>query len=296
MDSIINLTSQELKSIVNIKSINSAYFYNFHKDFKGRPEAHEPIELIYVDKGSQIVFEENDRYVVNQGQAFLHKARATHRDETNNVFTTVYILSFTAVGDPFKTLYNKVLTLDNENILLLKIIFDYIQKEGFESKSPMFYLRNLKSKNMTSSIFGNSQKIKNNLELFFINLLSQANDESKIESSKNYSNLTTSLINELKNQVRTKLDLDEIANKLFYTKSYICRKFKEDTGTTLVQYYYELKMSEAKMLLLNSDLSLLDISKELNFQSIQYFNYIFKKYNGLSPNAWRKISLKRVYF
>ena len=140
----------------------------------------------------------------------------------------------------------------------------------------MFYLSNLKNTLFSSSIFGNAQKIKNNLELFFINLLGEANDETKVESNKNYSNLTTSLIEELKNQIRTKLDLDEIANRLFYTKSYICRKFKEDTGKTLVQYYYELKMSEAKMLLLNSNLSLSDISKKLNFQSIQYFNYIFK--------------------
>ena len=157
------------------------------------------------------------------------------------------------------------------------MIFDYIRKEEFELRAPMFYFGISKNTSLTICNFGNKQRIKNNLELLFINLLARTNGET--ESNKEYSELTTILINELKNMVYTKLDLTSISNKLFYTKSYICRKFKEDTGVTLAKFYYDLKMTEAKNMLLNTSKTLSEISKELDFKSVQYFNYIFNLYD-----------------
>lgn len=293
MEEII-LTSQELKPIVQIKAINSAYFYNFHKDFKGRPECHTPIELIYVDQGCQIVLEDNKKYKLEKGQAFLHRSLAIHSDYTNNVFTTVYIMSFTCEENPLEILYDKVLTLDNESIYALKEIFELIKREDFDSKSPMFYLRNMKTTITKESLFGNANKIKNKLELFFIDLLEkQSSTETK---ELNFSKSTNLLISELKAQINGKLDLNAISQKLYYTKSYLCRKFKQDTGVTIVQYFYEMKVNQAKFLLLNTNKSLQEISNELSFESVQYFNYIFKKYASLSPKQWQKTVAKPLYY
>lgn len=290
----ISLTSQELKPILNIKAINSAYFYNFHKDFKGRPECHAPIELIYVDQGCQIVFEDNKKYKVEKGQAFLHRSLAIHSDQTNNVFTSVYILSFTCNSNPLEILYDKVLNLDNEDIYHLKEIFELIKREDFESKSPMFYLRNMKITISKESMFGNANKIKNKLELFIIDLLEKQGSDENNETK--FSKSTNLLISELKAQTKDKLDLNAISKKLYYTKSYLCRKFKQDTGTTIVQYLYELKINQAKFMLLNTNKTLQEISNELSFESVQYFNYIFKKYAGLSPKQWQKVVAKPMYY
>lgn len=293
MEEII-LTSQELKPIIQIKAINSAYFYNFHKDFKGRPECHVPLELIYVDQGCQIVFEDNKKYRLEKGQAFLHRSLAIHSDHTDNVFTSVYIMSFTCDEGPFEILYDKVLTLDNENIYALKEIFELIKKEDFDSKSPMFYLRNMKTTITNESMFGNANKIKNKLELFFIDLLDKqsSNETKEIKLSKS----TNLLIAELKAQIYGKLDLNAISKKLYYTKSYLCRKFKQDTGKTIVQHFNEMKVDQAKFMLLNTNKSLQEISQELSFESVQYFNYIFKKYTNLSPKQWQKTVAKPLYY
>ena len=66
--------------------------------------------------------------------------------------------------------------------------------------------------------------------------------------------------------------------------------FKNYTGLSPGQYYLQLKIEKAKNLLISSDLSVKQISNELNFESNFYFSKIFKEKTGLRPTEYRKQS------
>ena len=80
--------------------------------------------------------------------------------------------------------------------------------------------------------------------------------------------------------------LDEIANELYFSKTYIKNIFRKHTGTSVIQYYLDLKIEEAKKLIANNKFSFTVISDKLNFNSVHYFSRTFKQRTGISPSEY----------
>ncbi len=79
----------------------------------------------------------------------------------------------------------------------------------------------------------------------------------------------------------------EIAMQLNISYSGFRRAFKSITGTAPLQYILDLKLHEAKKLLVNSPLSIKEISYTLNFDTPDYFTVFFKKRTNLTPLEYR---------
>jgi len=78
-----------------------------------------------------------------------------------------------------------------------------------------------------------------------------------------------------------------LSKKLNMDVSYLCRRFKKDTGKTITTYVNEVKISEAQRLLKNSELSVFEISERLGFSAQNYFQSVFKKITGSTPVEYR---------
>lgn len=72
-----------------------------------------------------------------------------------------------------------------------------------------------------------------------------------------------------------------------YSKNHIINIFSEKFGKTPYQYYLEAKISLAKEYLLNTNLSVSEISAALSYSNSQYFSICFKKFTGYSPRNFR---------
>lgn len=80
-----------------------------------------------------------------------------------------------------------------------------------------------------------------------------------------------------------KLSTGTIANALHLNENYLCKKFKSETGQTIVHHIRECKITEAKYLLSARRYSASEISNLLCFSSQSYFTSIFHKYTGMTP-------------
>jgi AraC-like DNA-binding protein len=65
----------------------------------------------------------------------------------------------------------------------------------------------------------------------------------------------------------------------------LCQKYLGKTTSRLIQ---ERMLLEAKRLLAHNDLSISQVSAQLNFEDNSYFSRFFKKISGQSPEQWRK--------
>lgn len=84
------------------------------------------------------------------------------------------------------------------------------------------------------------------------------------------------------------IQVKDIAAAVNLHPGYLHRIFKSFTGKTLTQYLTELRMEKAKMLLLHSDIPILDICDYVGVASRQYFHSLFKKYTDLTPAEYRR--------
>ena len=91
----------------------------------------------------------------------------------------------------------------------------------------------------------------------------------------------------IKNNYMKKIGLDDIADHVYLSKSYLCRVFKEETGITLSSYINKIRIEKSKVLLLDSSLSLADVANLVGFIDQSYFSKVFRNVMRTSPGKYR---------
>ena len=86
----------------------------------------------------------------------------------------------------------------------------------------------------------------------------------------------------------TNEQLEELAGKFYISKSYLSRIFKEVTGFSIREYTNIVRVKKAQNLLAYGKYSVTEISELLGFESITYFERVFKKYTACTPLKYRK--------
>lgn len=92
----------------------------------------------------------------------------------------------------------------------------------------------------------------------------------------------------IKEHLHTVITLEDIGNSVHMSPSYVSVQFKKITNTSIRQYINKQRVLEAKYLLKNSDMSIQEISMNLNFANQSYFTKIFKAETGEMPNEYRR--------
>lgn len=91
----------------------------------------------------------------------------------------------------------------------------------------------------------------------------------------------------VKANYQAKITLDDVAQHVYLSRSYLSSVFKEETGESLFAYINKVRVDKSKQFLLNKNLSLLEISSMCGFEDQSYFTKVFKKATGISPGAYR---------
>lgn len=84
------------------------------------------------------------------------------------------------------------------------------------------------------------------------------------------------------------INLDHLSDYLNINKSYFCTLFKDETNETFTQYLNKKRIEKSKELLLNPDLSIMDIALNVGFNNQNYFNILFKRFTNMTPLQYRK--------
>lgn len=90
------------------------------------------------------------------------------------------------------------------------------------------------------------------------------------------------------------LTLREIAAAIKINECYLVHIFKAVVGYSPIQYITRRRIGEAQTLLINTRLSITDISLQMGYNNSSYFHKVFSKVVGISPSQYRK-SWKRIH-
>lgn len=87
---------------------------------------------------------------------------------------------------------------------------------------------------------------------------------------------------------RRRLSLEEIGRTMAFSPVYCDTVFRREFGRSIIDYLIELRIDEAKRLLIEGSLDMGRVAELSGFQDANYFSRVFKKRTGQTPTGYRK--------
>ena len=128
--------------------------------------------------------------------------------------------------------------------------------------------------------------IKGKLFEFFFVLSNRCRNEKNPRTIKSLGKIKI-ILKFVENNYMHKISVSEAADRVDFSESHFMRYFKENMGTSFVEYLRDYRLTMAARLLLVSDASILNIAEEVGFDNLSYFNRAFKKKYGITPREYR---------
>lgn len=276
--------SFKVNKAVAVSNLITIEHLNIFPDFIYPIENHDFYEFAYIDNGSICCYCNGVKTILNQNDFFLIKPGEEHYYKANsNKNTSIFIACFSCKTDIIQIISGKCVVNDYDKIILSKILS--------EAHNAFKFPFNKKLQPCDNPIFGAQQLINNAIEEILISLIRQKLDELKeisLVSNKEelHNNVVKDIKTILKQNVFLKITLDEISSRVFYSKTYINKLFRKITGTTIMDYYINLKIKESIKMLKNGH-SITSVASKLNFDTPNYFSKVFKNKLGYSPSKYK---------
>ncbi len=120
-----------------------------------------------------------------------------------------------------------------------------------------------------------------------LEVIDQSIKQVEIIPSSHHASIQKALnyIHEHFNEPLTLLQLSEVVH---LNTSYFSSLFKQSVGVNFLQYVTDYRIKEAKKLLLEHNYSIEEISSRVGYKTSKYFIQIFKEYEKITPNQYRK--------
>ena len=230
------------------------------------PHYHSHYEIYYLRKGKAKYFIDNITFDLNEGDLVLIPPYVIHR--------TAYV-----EDGQFER-------------LLITFTLDFVEKSEDDALFNCFNRYLIKKadvyKNLLNSIeseYNNKDEftdelIKNYITTLLIKL-SRTTEKSRFEvKAPSFIQKITEYITE---NYSTEITLDALADRFSVSKSHLSRQFKATTGFGLNEYITIVRIRNAERLILNTDLSMTEISTICGFNDSNYFSSVFKKLKGVPP-------------
>ena len=84
--------------------------------------------------------------------------------------------------------------------------------------------------------------------------------------------------------------LTDIARHVHLAPNYFSTLFSKQFQKSVIEYICTLRMERAKELLQESEVKVFKVGEYAGYENPQYFSRVFKKYMGMSPSEYRRLS------
>lgn len=272
---------------MDVSRIANLQYFEFKDDFHSMQDRHNFCELLYVDKGSLSIYAENYSGRLAENQMIIHRPNELHSLATSDTIAPhVIIIGFECSSEQLMPFSKKPVTLSSEQTKMLA----KIMQEGMNIYEPPYDVPNTGYMPKRAEYpFGADQLIKIGLEAFLIGLVRSIQSKTGKALQGMTENGSIQAVRQyIQENYRTRITLANLCFLFGMNKTTLCRSFKETFGTTILNYINELKIREAKVYLLQGELSITEISDTLGFSSVHYFCRLFKQYTQLSPTEYAK--------
>ena len=101
------------------------------------------------------------------------------------------------------------------------------------------------------------------------------------------SDMVSRVILYMQDHLTEPISVQQLADMVYVSKSYLSRLFKQKTGVSLMDYLNSLRMESAKAMLVASNLNTEEIAYQTGYHSTKFFYRAFRAYTGMSTREYR---------
>jgi AraC-like DNA-binding protein len=260
-------------------------------------------EMMYCEKGKAKILIEDKNFEIIPGALITIPPNKAHTFWVDNEEETplIYWVHFDFLYRRDVYSLEKLVTEHNSVLYEDKLIDEnYIrQPVKFEEGLSIPYCLIMEDKNIMKEYFKhlvNSYEKHDKLwqmesKILLLQILQQVFCElfkrGLVEPVKDI-NISEVIIKYIMKNYNRRVTLSELANLVRLSEDHLGKVFKKNTGYTIIEFMNKHRIRKAKELLKDKKLSIESISEMVGFKDVYYFSKVMKKYEGISPNNWRK--------
>lgn len=248
------------------------------KLWKEKPHTHPFCEILYVLSGSGEILVEGTKYSVKKGDIIVYNPYTEHSETTYD--EDGIELAFFGITDfQLGKLPQDCLIDENAS----PVLHTNNSEAEFE-----FYFRTL-----ADEVYENEQysdiMARYLARLVLIRILRLAN----ISEAKLVPNAMFTRIHQYLSQNYAKIEsMEQICAELNISKYYLSQVFRQYMGTPPMHYVTQKRISHAKKLLQETEMTASAIGEECGYKDHVLFFKAFKKIEGMTPLAYRKQTIE----
>lgn len=244
---------------------------------------HEALELIFVVCGNVTVVKNGMIYKLGSEDILLVNSNEIHTTYLDNSgiilvlqISPRFIKENTGVE---KITFNSLLSIPESKFDVDKV--NEIKKSVLE----IMLLHNKKDESVELEIKSKLYHLLYLLTSYFKDNCEKISLEEKRECQRERLQRIIKLIDENYNTI----SVNEIARREHISLSYLSKYFKNNVGITLKEYITKKRLEHAVKDILNTDLSLLEISLKNGFSDEKLLIKCFKEHYNMTPSQFRKM-------
>lgn len=272
----------KIANVVAVKELVALEYLDFEGKYRNYEEMHSFWEICYVQKGRITLTADGICHTLQENQLMVIPPEQLHsyRSEAGNE-SRVFVICFESISHAMKPLRGARFQTDIQEQHCLQQIVE-------ESAATFFMDAQEHLAVQERPCFGGRQAVFLLLEYLLIRLLRRPSPSLVFLKDESFhSDLAMAVTRYFRENLEKKLTIEEVCNRFNYSRSFLCKAFKEQTGESLLSCFNRLKIEEAQRLLDRTTMSAVEISCLLGFSEAKYFGTFFKKHVGLSPIAYR---------
>lgn len=260
---------REIQRAFSIRGFYTAFPIDWDDTFVFHGENHDFWEIVFLEQGDVECIEDENVYLLKGNCMLLHSPMEFHRIRSSPGSSPKgFILSFKTEGELPKRLRQGIFLLEEAEKEEYRSLCKIIQKVVLGTQDP--YLSQLAADRLSSFLIQLSEKP----------VTTQIVCSNRSESYRR-------IVSDMTECVDRNLSLKDFANRQNISVSYLKLLFQEYAGISPKTYYNQLRIQRA-IKLLNTPLSIAEISEMMNFSSQNYFTIFFTRYMGQAPSEFRK--------
>ncbi len=251
---------------------------------------HPQYEIFYIVQGERVFFFHNREYIARSGDLILIDSNLIHMTKSREGSQEGHNRVILYIAREKMAEYDQLFP----SLQLAHFFRDFYGVYPLDQEQQALFLNLFRT--LRHALDTREHNYRTGIDLSIMNWLytimgfvrSRKPDSSRFAPVTPRSQIVYSITEYLAENCSQSISLDQLAQRFHLSKSYVCRIFKEVTSYTVCEYINIHRIRKAARYLEETDMSISQIAQELGFESLTYFERIFKTYMTLSPLKYRK--------